>query len=63
MTLWAEACAPLAVRASEWGEFEASLRKVMVPEEAPSFCGAKVTLNGTLCPAAMVTGNVTPLTE
>src|SRR6266576_2585415 len=44
-------------------EFVASLTKAIVPLEAPVTCGAKVTVKGTLCPAAPVTGKEMPLTE
>ena len=34
--------------------------KVSVPETAPMTEGEKTTLKGTVCPAAMVSGNETP---
>lgn len=45
------------------GEFEALLRNESVPEAVPAACGSKVTVKGALCPAAMVTGNVIPVSE
>lgn len=45
---------------TEVGEFELSLMNEAVPEEAPPACGENVTLKGTFCPAATVTGNVIP---
>jgi hypothetical protein len=44
-------------------EFEALLVKESVPEAVPEAWGAKATVMGTLCPAAMVSGKVTPLRE
>ena len=40
---------------------EALLVRVSVAVAAPEFCGAKATVIGTLCPAAMVSGNLTLL--
>jgi hypothetical protein len=37
------------------------LRKEILPEAVPETVGLNVTVKGTLCPAAMVRGNVTPL--
>jgi len=45
------------------GELAASLKKEIVPLVAPASCGAKVTVNNALCPAEMVSGKGTPLTE
>ncbi len=47
----------------EVGLFEALLTKLNVPEAVPESCGAKVRVSGTLCPAARVSGNVTPLSR
>jgi hypothetical protein len=63
VTLCPAAWIPLALKASRFGEFDASLRKLIFPEELPPFCGAKVTVKETLCPAATVSGNAIPLTE
>ena len=58
-TLWATV-PPVPVKA-EVGLVEALLTKVNVAEAVPDICGAKVRVTGMLCPAASVTGNVTPL--
>jgi hypothetical protein len=42
-------------------EGEASLVKVRVEFAEPEDCGLKVTVNDLLCPAAIVTGRVSPL--
>ena len=44
-------------------EVEALLAKESMAEAVPDVCGAKTTVIGTLCPAAMVSGKATPLTE
>lgn len=56
-TLWR----PVPLNDTEVGEFELSLMNEAAPEDAPPPCGENVTLNGTFCPAATVTGNVIPL--
>lgn len=43
-------------------EGEELLVKVSVALAAPTLCGLKVTVNGTLCPAGIVTGSDNPLT-
>ena len=45
------------------GEFEALLVKESVPAAVPEAWGAKATVMGMLCPAAMVSGKVAPLRE
>jgi hypothetical protein len=45
------------------GELEALLENETLPVELLVVCGAKVTVNGMLFPAAIVTGNVIPLSE
>ena len=45
------------------GEFEALLVKESVLEAVPEAWGAKATVMGTLCPAAIVSGKATPLRE
>src|SRR5580692_971966 len=62
-TLCDEVWVPAPDKVSLAGEFEALLSKTMLPAELPAVCGAKVTVNGTLCPAGTVAGNVMPLTE
>jgi hypothetical protein len=52
---------PVPLRLTSAGEFVASLTNETCPVELPAACGAKVTVNGTLCPADTVTGNVIPL--
>ncbi len=54
---------PVPENVAAEGELEAVLTKEMPPGALPPLCGAKVTLKETLWPAAMVTGNVMPLTE
>ena len=53
---------PVPVRLSE-GEFEALLVKEPFAEALPAAWGEKVSVNGTLCPAAIVSGKVIPLSE
>ncbi len=43
------------------GLFEALLAKLRVAAAAPEVCGAKVTVNGALCPGARVSGKEIPL--
>jgi hypothetical protein len=50
--------APLKVSV---GVLEALLENDNVPLAVPEICGAKVRVNGTLCPAFRVTGKVIPL--
>ena len=51
------------MRLSLNGELLALLTKEIPPDAVPAACGAKVTVNGTLCPDWMVTGKLIPLTE
>lgn len=53
---------PLPATASVNVESEALLRNEMFAEAAPLVCGVKVTVNGTLWPAARVMGTEIPLT-
>jgi hypothetical protein len=53
---------PVPVRASVEVEGCASLVTVSVALAAPAVVGLKVIVNGTLCPAGMVTGSDRPLT-
>lgn len=48
---------PLAVSDAEPEEL---LKNEIFAEALPVLVGEKVTVNGTLCPAAIVTGNVSP---
>ena len=43
--------------------FEALLENEPVAEALPDVCGVKASVNGTLCPAAIVSGNLIPLIE
>ena len=52
--------APVPVVASDV-RTDPLLRNEILPEAVPETVGLKVTVNGTLCPAAMVMGNVMPL--
>jgi hypothetical protein len=45
------------------GEFAALLENEALALAAPLACGVKVNVKDTLCPAASVTGNVSPLSE
>jgi hypothetical protein len=45
------------------GEFEASLKKEILPEYCPTACGAKITVKGTPRPGRTVSGKVMPLSE
>ena len=55
---WAACPVPLTV--SPIVEEEALLTNDKVPDTDPLTSGEKVTLKGTLCPEAMVTGRVRP---
>lgn len=55
--------APVPDKPMVSGEFEALDVTVMLPVAAPADAGLKATLKVVLCPAASVTGVVTPLTE
>jgi hypothetical protein len=61
-TLCCGGAAPFPVKVST-AEFEALLVNAPIAEALPDVCGMKVTVNGTLCPAAMVSGRVIPLSE
>ena len=61
-TLCCGGAAPLPVKVSA-AEFEALLVNEPVAEALPDTCGANVSVNGTLCPAAIVSGKVIPLSE
>lgn len=56
---WIDAPEPVAVSDTE---AELLAMKEMFAEAAPAAVGAKVTVKGTLWPAARVTGNVSPAT-
>ena len=53
----------MPVKASIVEELEASLANVMFAEAVLCACGAKVTVNEAVFPAAIVSGNATPVTE
>lgn len=61
LTVWVCGAVPVPVTVACVVEGEALLVKVNVALAAPALCGLKVTLKGTLWPARIVTGNVTPL--
>jgi hypothetical protein len=63
LTLSWPAATPVPDRVSVAGELEALLMKERLPVELAAVSGAKVTVNGTLCPAGIVTGNAIPLSE
>ena len=52
--------APVPLAVSE-AELEPLVKKEMMAEAVPVAVGAKVTVKGTLCPAAIVTGKASPL--
>src|SRR5579864_477647 len=54
---------PDPVTTSTEGELAALLAKVTFAEALPEVCGANVRVNGTLLPAAIVIGKLSPLTE
>ncbi len=58
-TLWA-GVVPVPVNDSAVGAFVALLAKVRLADAVPVAAGAKVTVNPSDCPAAMVAGNVIP---
>ena len=51
---------PLPVRGTLTSELEALELREMFAEIVPAAVGLKVTVKGTLCPAAIVSGNVRP---
>ena len=51
----------MPVRVADVGEFEASLLNEALTEARPLVCGVNVTEKFMLWPAAMVTGNASPL--
>jgi len=53
---------PAPVKLSE-AVFEALLVNELVAETLPDAFGVNVSVKGTLCPAAMVSGKVIPLSE
>jgi hypothetical protein len=61
-TLCCGGAAPVPVKVSA-AEFELLLVNEPIAEALPDVCGVKVSVNGTLCPAAMVSGKVIPLSE
>jgi hypothetical protein len=54
---------PVPPKDSATEPFRALLAKARVAEVVPDAFGAKVTLNGALCPEAIVSGKEIPLTE
>ena len=52
--------APVPLAASAVGELVALLANEIFAEAVPAPCGAKVTVNATLCPAGIVTGRLIP---
>jgi hypothetical protein len=62
VTLCCGAGVPVPVKASIVEELEASLANVMFAEAVLYASGAKVTGNEAVCPAAIVSGNTTPVT-
>lgn len=56
------AATPVPLTATDTGDFGALLAMVTLPLVVPAVCGAYCTLNVLLCPAAIVSGVVTPLT-
>ena len=63
VTLCCGAGVPVPVKASIVEELEASLANVMFAEAVLYACGAKVTVNEAVCPAAILSGNATPVIE
>jgi len=61
-TLCCGGAAPVPVKVSA-AEFDALLVNEPIAEALPDVCGVNVSVNGTLCPAAMVSGKVIPLSE
>jgi len=61
-TLCCGGAAPVPVKVSA-AEFEALLVKEPIAEALPDVCGVNISVNGTLCPAAIVSGKVIPLSE
>jgi hypothetical protein len=61
-TLCCGGAAPVPVKVSA-AEFEALLVNEPIAEALPDICGVNVSVNGTLCPAAIVRGKVIPLSE
>jgi len=61
-TLCCGGAAPVPVKVSA-AEFEALLVNEPIAEVLPDVCGVNVKVNGTLCPAAIVRGKVSPLSE
>ena len=61
-TLCCSGAAPVPVKVSAT-EFEALLVNELIAEALPDICGVNVSVNGTLCPAAIASGKVIPLSE
>jgi hypothetical protein len=61
-TLCDTGAVPLPVSDCDVGAFEALLENVIVPDAVPLAAGVKVTVNEAVPPAAIVTGNVMPVT-
>jgi hypothetical protein len=61
-TLCCGGAAPVPVKVST-AEFEALLVNEPIAEALPDVCGVNISVNGTLCPAAIVSGKVIPLSE
>jgi len=61
-TLCCGGAAPVPVKVSA-AEFEALLINELIAEALPDICGVNVSVNGTLCPAAIVSGKAIPLSE
>ena len=53
--------APVPLTDSARDESEALLENKILADALPLACGANVSVKGTLCPAAIVRGNVIPL--
>jgi hypothetical protein len=58
---WPIVAIPVPESDSVAEELLALLANEIAPETAPLLCGVKATLTGTLCPAAIVSGNDAPL--
>ena len=61
-TLCCGGAVPVPVKFSDTA-FDALLVNELVAEAFPDICGVKVSVNGTLCPAAIVSGNLIPFIE
>ncbi len=63
VTLCCAGAVPAPLKDSATEPLTALLANVRVAEVLPEACGANVTLNGTLCPEAIVSGKEIPLNE